>query len=154
MERKGYDRNYNRIKLMAIISVIAFSCFAVADAVHYYDENFFNHFHPHGDLEYCDRGHFVYYLTNILIYISLIYMLIMVSASIIINLKAIRTFSITNKHKMIILCMTISQSLFMILTLIFIYIVSYSTMYAFALTLLIWLFNSCYLWYCLPKPDK
>ena len=151
MEKIGYDRNYNRIKLMAIISLIAFSCFAVADAVHYYDENFFNHFHPHGDLEYCDRGHFVYYLTNVLIYISLIYMLIMVPASIIINLKAIRTFSITNKHKKIILYMTISQSFFIILTLFFIYIVSNSTIYAFALTLLIWLFNSCYVWYSISR---
>ncbi len=151
MEKIGYDRNYNRIKLMAIISLIAFSCFAVADAVHYYDENFFNHFHPHGDLEYCDRGHFVYYLTNVLIYISLIYMLIMVPASIIINLKAIRTFSITNKHKKIILYMTISQSFFIILTLFFIYIVSNATIYAFALTLLIWLFNSCYVWYSISR---
>lgn len=136
---------------MSISSLIAIGIFAVAAAVWYYVEHYCGHFHPHGDLEYCKKGHLVYYLTTVLIYISSAYILIMVPVSLIVFLKAIRTFSITRKQRKSIICMSISQGLFIILTPLFVYADWSAALYSLILAIILWAVNSCYLWFCVSK---
>jgi len=148
MERTDIDRFRNRIKLIIISSLIAICCAAIAYAVQHYEEHCFNHFHPHGDLEFCDKGHFVYYLTNVLIYGSLGYILFVTLISMIVFIKAIRLFPLTGRQKKIIIGLTIEQGLFMIITPILINNVCIAAIYTSILALMIWLINACYLWYC------
>lgn len=151
MERTEIDRFRKRIKLIAISSLIAICCAPVSYAVQQYEEHYFNHFHPHGDLEFCDKGHFVYYLTNVLIYGSLGYILLVMLISMLVFIKAIRTFPLTDKQKKIIICLTIGQGLLMIITPILIYNVYLAAINTSILALMIWLINACYLWYCVSR---
>ena len=151
MERTEIDRFRKRIKLIAISSLIAICCAPVSYAVQQYEEHYFNHFHPHGDLEFCDKGHFVYYLTNVLIYGSLGYILLVMLISMLVFIKAIRTFPLTDKQKKIIICLTIGQGLLMIITPILIYNVCLAAINTSVLALLMWLFNACYVWYCASR---
>ncbi len=148
MERTEIDRFRNRIKLIVISSLVAICFAAVSYAVQHIEEHYFNHFHPHGDLEFCDKGHFVYYLTNVLIYGSLGYILLVTLISMLVFIKGIRTFPLTDKQKKIIICLTIGQGLLMIITPILIYNVCLAAINTSILALMIWLINACYLWYC------
>ncbi len=151
MERTDIDRFRNRIKLMVISSLIAVCCVPVSYAVQQYEEHYFNHFHPHGDLDFCDKGHFVYYLTNVLLYGSLGYILLVTIISMLVFIKAIRLFSLTAKQKKIIIGLTIGQGLFMIITPILIYNACLAAINTSVLALLMWLFNACYVWYCVSR---
>lgn len=151
MERTEIDRFRKRIKLIAISSLIAICCALVLYAVQQYEEHNFNHYHPHGDLDFCDKGHFVYYLTNVLIYGSLGYILLVTLISMFVFIKAIRTFPLTDKQKKIIICLTIGQGLLMIITPILIYNVCLAAINTSVLALLMWLFNACYVWYCASR---
>ena len=151
MERTEIDRFRKRIKLIDISSLIAICCALVSYAVQQYEEHNFNHFHPHGDLEFCDKGHFVYYLTNVLIYGSLGYILLVTLISMFVFIKAIRTFPLTDKQKKIIIGLTICQGLLMIITSILVYNVCLAAINTSILTLIMWLFNACYVWYCVSR---
>ena len=141
MNKIENDRFHNRIKLIVISSLIAICCAAIACAVLNYEEHYCNHFHPHGDLEFCDKGHFVYYLTNILIYGSLGYILLVILISMLVFIKAIRLFPLTDKQKKIIIGLTIGQGLFMIITPILIYNVCFAAINTFILAILLWMVN-------------
>ena len=141
MERTEIDRFRKRIKLIAISSLIAICCAPVSYAVQQYEEHYFNHFHPHGDLEFCDKGHFVYYLTNVLIYGSLGYILLVMLISMLVFIKAIQTFPLTDKQKKIIIGLTIGQGLFMIITPILIFNVCLAAINTSILAILLWLVN-------------
>ena len=151
MERTEIERIRNRIKLIAISSLIAICCAPVSYAVQQYEEHYFNHFHPHGDLDFCDKGHFVYYLTNVLFYGSLGYILLVMLISMLVFIKAIRLFTLTAKQKKIIIGLTIGEGLFMIITAILIYYVCLAAINTSVLALLMWLFNACYVWYCASR---
>ena len=116
MEWTEIDKFRNRIKLIVISSLIAICCVPVSSAVQQYEEHYFNHFHPHGDLHFCDKGHFVYYLTSVLFYGSLGYILLVTLISILVFIKAIRLFPLTGKQKKIIIGLTICQGILMIIT--------------------------------------
>ncbi len=141
MERTEIDRFRNRIKLIVITSLVAICFAAVSYAAQHIEEHYFNHFHPHGDLDFCDKGHFVYYLTNVLIYGSLAYILLTTLISILVFIKAIRLFPLTGKQKKIIMGLTIGQGLFMIITAILIYNVCLAAIKTFILAILLWLVN-------------
>ena len=151
MERTEIERFRNRIKLIVISSLVAICFAAVSYAAQHIEEHYFNHFHPHGDLEFCDKGHFVYYLTNVLIYGSLGYILLVMLISMLVFIKAIRTFPLTDKQKKIIICLTIGQGLLMIITPILIYNVYLAAINTSILALMIWLINACYLWYFVSR---
>ena len=141
MERTKNDKFRNRIKLIIISSLIAICCVPVSSAVQQYEEHYFNHFHPHGDLDFCDKGHFVYYLTSVLFYGSLGYILLVTIISILVFIKAIRLFLLTDKQKKIIIGLTICQVLLMIITSILVYNVCLAALNTIILTILIWLVN-------------
>lgn len=141
MERTEIDRFRKRIKLIAISSLIAICCALVSYAVQKYEEHYFNHFHPHGDLDFCNKGHFVYYLTSVLFYGSLGYILLAMLISMLVFIKAIRTFPLTDKKKKIIIGLTIGQGLFMIITPILIFNVCLSAINTSILAILLWLVN-------------
>ena len=141
MERTKIDKFRNRIKLIVISSLIAICCVPVSSAVQQYEEHYFNHFHPHGDLDFCDKGHFVYYLTSVLFYGSLGYILLVTLISILVFIKAIRLFLLTDKQKKIIIGLTICQVLLMIITSILVYNVCLAALNTIILTILIWLVN-------------
>ncbi len=151
MERTKIDKFRNRIKLIIISSLIAICCVPVSSAVQQYEEHYFNHFHPHGDLDFCDKGHFVYYLTSVLFYGSLGYILLVTLISILVFIKAIRLFPLTGKQKRIIIGLTICQGLLMIITSILVYNVCLAAINTSILTLIMWLFNACYVWYCVSR---
>lgn len=151
METKDNSKFKRIIKLMAISSLIAIGTFAVASAVWYYVEHYCGHFHPYGYLEYCKKGHLVYYLTTVLIYISSAYILIMIPVSLIVFLKAIRTFSITGKQKKTIISLAITQGIFIILTPFFVYADWSAALYSVILAIILWSVNSCYVSFCVSK---
>ena len=141
MERTEIERFRNRINLIFISSVIAICCVPVSSAVQQYEEHYFNHFHPHGDLDFCNKSHFVYYLTSVLFYGSLGYILLVMLISMLLFIKAIRTFPLTDKQKKIIIGLTIGQGLFMIITPILIYNVSLAAINTTILAILLCLVN-------------
>ena len=141
MERTKIDKFRNRIKLIIISSLIAICCVPVSSAVQQYEEHYFNHFHPHGDLDFCNKSHFVYYLTSVLFYGSLGYILLVTLISILVFIKAIRLFLLTDKQKKIIIGLTICQGLLMIITSILVYNACLAALNTIILTILIWLVN-------------
>lgn len=151
MERTEIERFRNRIKLIFISSLIAVCCAPVSFNIQKYEEHYFNHFHPHGDLDFCNKGHFVYYLTSVLFYGSLGYILLAMLISMLVFIKAIRLFPLTGKQKKIIIGLTIGQGLFMIITAILIYNVCLAAINTSILALIMWLFNACYVWYCVSR---
>lgn len=141
MERTEIERFRNRIKLIFISSLIAVFCAPVSFNIQKYEEHYFNHFHPHGDLDFCNKGHFVYYLTSVLFYGSLGYILLAMLISMLVFIKAIRTFPLTDKKKKIIIGLTIGQGLFMIITPILIFNVCLAAINTSILAILLWLVN-------------
>ena len=151
MERTEIERFRNRIKLIFISSLIAVCCAPVSFNIQKYEEHYFNHFHPHGDLDFCNKGHFVYYLTSVLFYGSLGYILLVTLISILVFIKAIRLFPLTGKQKRIIIGLTVCQGLLMIITSILVYNVCLAAINTSILTLIMWQFNACYVWCCITR---